>query len=101
MRFVWVLAIACLMAATSLRPVRVERHDPHVAQLDAATGAFARIARREAPHLTDLRLAPFVLAQTASVSTPVMVALVTDGQHESSPATCAADTPRVRGPPIA
>jgi hypothetical protein len=101
MRWVWALAIVCLMAATSVRPLRIKRHDPHVAQLDAATGAVARVARREATHLPDLRLAPFVLAQAPSTAAPVMVADATNRPLTSCPATCAADTPRARGPPIA
>jgi hypothetical protein len=101
MRVVWVLAIACLVAAGAVRPLQVDRRDSQAARIEGAPPTLALVARREAPQLPDVRLAPVVIARIAVAEAPVMVALVTGWAIATPHTACALDTPCARGPPTA
>jgi hypothetical protein len=101
MRVVWMLAIACLVAASVVRPLRIDRSDSHAAHLEAAPLTVATGARREVPRLPDLRLAPFVAAPRSVAEPPVMIALASSWQLASPTSACAVAAPRARGPPSA
>ena len=101
MRCVWVLVIGCLVAAAALRPLQVERRDPHAAQIDAPPTSVAVVARRQAAHLPELRLAPFVIVAAATLEPPKMIAGADQRLPEAPDALCAVETPCARGPPIA
>jgi hypothetical protein len=101
MRVVWVLVIACLVAATSARPLRIERRDPHAAHVEAAPATIAVVARREVSTLPDLRLAPFICAAPSVPYAPPLVAAA-DAWHVAPPRSAGLfDAPCARGPPIA
>jgi hypothetical protein len=128
MRCIWVLVIGCLVAAAALRPLHVERRDLHAAQIDApptsvavvhkgllrpkvrvsledsrhaATGRASVVARRQAAHLPELRLAPFVVAVAATLEPPKMITGADERLPEAPGSLCAVETPCARGPPIA
>jgi hypothetical protein len=101
MRVVWVLVIACLVAATSVRPLRVQRRDPHAAQIEAAPPTVAVLARREASALPELRLAPFVCMAPAVTSTASLVGTSRAWHIGTAKLAGVADTPCARGPPAA
>ena len=95
------LVLVCLVAATAVRPLHVERRDPHAAHVDVAPASIAIIARRQTPHLPDLRLAPFVVTPVAAVTAPPPVTSTYAWQPQTLVDACAADTACARGPPIA
>jgi hypothetical protein len=101
MRFVWVLALVCLVAATAVRPLHVERRDPHVAALDVAPASLVVVARRQTPHLPELRLALFVVAPAPTLIAPPRVPASCVDHSPTLVDACAADTACARGPPIA
>jgi len=101
MRCIWVLVVACLVAATAVRPLHVELRDRHAAKIDAAPAAMALVARRQAPQLPELRLSAFVAAAAPAVAAPVMIAADTTWCSATPRAACAADTACARGPPLA
>jgi hypothetical protein len=101
MRWVWPLVIACLVAASVVRPVRGERRDPHAAQLDAASATRLVIARRQASQLPEPRLAPYVVARAPVVAACMMVTMGGESQRVRSTAACAVDNVCARGPPLA
>lgn len=101
MRCIWVLVIGCLVAAVALRPLHVERRDPHAAQIDTPPTSVAVVARRQAAHLPELRLAPFVVAVAPTLEPPKMIAGANERLSQAPDAPCAVETPCARGPPIA
>jgi hypothetical protein len=101
MRCVWVLVVACLVAATAVRPPHVELRDRQDAKIAAAPASVALVARQQAPQLPDKRLSAFVVAAAPIVASPVSVAADTSWCSATPRAVRAVDTACARGPPIA
>jgi hypothetical protein len=89
------------VAATAVHPPQIERSDAHRASIAAPPPATPVVARREAAHLPELGLAPFVIAATPIIETPEMAAAPFAWRLVPVTETCALATPCARGPPIA
>ena len=101
MRVAWVLVIGCVVAATSVRPLRFEHLDPHAAQIEAAPASLVLVARREAPPLPELRLAPFVVEPAPIAAVPPPVTALHGWFVPAVADAGVVDTVRARGPPMA
>jgi hypothetical protein len=101
MRSVCVLVLACLVAACGARPLAIERRDTRASRIEAAPAAVVVLARRIAPQLPELRLAPAVLVATPVITAPARVAIEDLAQSAARLVACAVDTPCARGPPMA
>jgi hypothetical protein len=101
MRWLPGFVIACLVAATAVRPLHVERRDTHASRIDIAPSSLAVVARRQASQLPDLRVGPIIVTPAPAVTLPPCVAAA-EVQYSSTPVdACAVDAVCARGPPIA
>jgi hypothetical protein len=101
MRCVWVLAIACLMAAAGVRPLAIERREQRASRIEAAPATIVVLARRAGASQPDPRLAPAVLVAAPAVTPPARVAIPDRAELARRLAGCGVDTPCARSPPNA